>query len=1127
VIHTRAESFDAREGAAAIAVEPGTAAVTIPDAHFLFTADFKRKGSDLVLTGEDGRKILVPDYFRQEKQPDLVSPEGAILSANVVGLLAGTATPGQYAQAGAPAAPQPIGRVETVAGSATAVRNGVAVELNAGDLVFQGDAVQTLSNSTLAIAFSDGSAFTLNENARMTLNEFVYDPNSTSNSALINLVQGTVSFVAAQVAKTGNMRVDTPTATLGIRGTFVTVSVSSTDGHTVASLGLETHPVTGEQFAGAFTLTHRQTNQQVTVSDVGTMFSISPAGTMSESPKPPGIHALEQATFQALVPVMAAAANLGAATGPSQGANQNTNQNANPNATQDNPSGQKGGDQGASNPGSPSPGGSSGANPADNKPAVDKLTTTSPSSSTTPADTSLAIHTTGNAVNAGPVTAAAKDKDVGPAPPSAATAPPAPPPTPTVSLAQDTGSSGNDLITKSGALNVSGVVAGATVAYSTDGGATWSSSLQPAEGVNTVLVRQTDAAGNSNPTTLSFTLDTHAAAPSVPVLVAMSDSFGPNGTNADNITKNTTPTVSGSGAEAGATVTLYDTDGTTALGTATVDGSGNWTITSSNLADGDHSLTVKQTDIAGNTSAASGGLTVHIDTAAALPSAPDLAAASDSGKSSTDNITNDNTPTVSGSGAEAGATVTLYDSDGTKVLGTATADVSGKWTITSSSLADGDHSLTAKQTDIAGNTSTASAPLNVIIDTTADAGAALALSAASATGGVNADAVSITLSGIDSDIGSGTITLSDGSHTATHTLTAAEIAAGTVILGAAAFTGFATLNHTDSTITVSASLTDDAGNSAAPTNASFKLDTTAPSLLVNITDDSLNSGDNSSLVTFNFSEAPVGFTAGDIVSANGTISNFTMINATHYTATFTATDGFSGTGSVSVAADSYTDDAGNAGNAGSDTVAIDATSISDPNDFDSLVAGYTDPASTVVMTNDGTFVYGTNQTDTQSGNDTLNSGNANQTIYGGSGNDTIRAGNSTDTVYGGSGNDSIFGNNGGDTLYGGSGDDTITGGNGADTLVGGLGADTLVGGSGGDTFVFAANFGHDTITLFHPETDVIEIDHTVFADFQALLAATQADGDDVVITADPNDTITIKNVTVAQLIQHQGDFHFT
>jgi hypothetical protein len=232
VIHTRGESFDAREGAAAIAVEPGSGVVTVPDTHFLCTADFKRKGPDLVLTGEDGRKIVVPDYFRQEKQPDLVSPEGAILSANLVALLAGPATPGQYAQAGAPAAPQPIGRVETAAGSATVVRNGVSVELNVGDLAFQGDVVQTLSNSALAIAFSDGSAFTLNENARLALNEFVYDPNGTANSALINLVQGTVSFIAAQVAKTGTMRVETPTAVLGIRGTFITLSVSSVDGHT-------------------------------------------------------------------------------------------------------------------------------------------------------------------------------------------------------------------------------------------------------------------------------------------------------------------------------------------------------------------------------------------------------------------------------------------------------------------------------------------------------------------------------------------------------------------------------------------------------------------------------------------------------------------------------------------------------------------------------------------------------------------------------------------------------------------------------------------------------------------------------------------------------------------------------
>jgi RTX calcium-binding nonapeptide repeat (4 copies) len=83
-------------------------------------------------------------------------------------------------------------------------------------------------------------------------------------------------------------------------------------------------------------------------------------------------------------------------------------------------------------------------------------------------------------------------------------------------------------------------------------------------------------------------------------------------------------------------------------------------------------------------------------------------------------------------------------------------------------------------------------------------------------------------------------------------------------------------------------------------------------------------------------------------------------------------------------------------------------------------------------------------------------------------------------------------------------------------------------GANGDTFVFAANFGHETIANFHPDTDVIEIDHTVFADFHALLAATHDDGTgNAVIAANPNETITVKNVTVAQLVQHQSDFHFT
>ena len=62
--------------------------VTIPDAHFLFTDDFKHEGNDLVLTGEDGQVVIVEDYFSVESPPDLASPEGARVYADVVNSLA-------------------------------------------------------------------------------------------------------------------------------------------------------------------------------------------------------------------------------------------------------------------------------------------------------------------------------------------------------------------------------------------------------------------------------------------------------------------------------------------------------------------------------------------------------------------------------------------------------------------------------------------------------------------------------------------------------------------------------------------------------------------------------------------------------------------------------------------------------------------------------------------------------------------------------------------------------------------------------------------------------------------------------------------------------------------------------
>ena len=161
-------------------------------------------------------------------------------------------------------------------------------------------------------------------------------------------------------------------------------------------------------------------------------------------------------------------------------------------------------------------------------------------------------------------------------------------------------------------------------------------------------------AGNTSAASaaLSVTIDT--AAPVVPSIAAYSTD---SGTVGDGITNDNTLTLTGS-AEANATVKIY---GVTLLGSATADGSGNWSYTTAALANGGHSLTATATDVAGNTSAASSALSVTIDTTA--PAAP-----------AGDGITNDNTLTLTGS-AEADATVKVYD--GATLLGSATANEAG------------------------------------------------------------------------------------------------------------------------------------------------------------------------------------------------------------------------------------------------------------------------------------------------------------------------------------------------------------------------------------------------------------------------------------------------------------------
>jgi Ca2+-binding RTX toxin-like protein len=271
--------------------------IVVPDAHLLFAGDYKRAGLDLVLS-KDGHDHVVNDYFKGHVRAALSSPDGARLSGALVESLTGEVQVAQLS--GTTAAATVIGRVTKLSGSATAIRNGVSIQLNMGDNVNKGDVVQAGSDSSLGLTFIDGTVFGLSSNARMVLNEMVYDPNGSSNSSLLSLVQGTITFVAGETAKHGDMRVDTPVATMGIRGTAVLVeidfTVPGTGGAPPVKFQVLVEP---GGHTGSYVLYSKSDPTQVigTVNQAGQVTSVTGDGTPSTAPAPLSPEAL------AIIPV--------------------------------------------------------------------------------------------------------------------------------------------------------------------------------------------------------------------------------------------------------------------------------------------------------------------------------------------------------------------------------------------------------------------------------------------------------------------------------------------------------------------------------------------------------------------------------------------------------------------------------------------------------------------------------------------------------------------------------------------------------------------------------------------------------------------------------------------------------
>lgn len=183
------------------------------------------------------------------------------------------------------------------------------------------------------------------------------------------------------------------------------------------------------------------------------------------------------------------------------------------------------------------------------------------------------------------------------------------------------------------------------------------------EGSHSITTTATDAAGNISPPSTAVTFVVDTVAPGAPAITGITDDVAPNtGTlGSGSTTNDPRPQLTGT-AEAGSTITIYDNG--VAIGTTVVGSNGSWSFTPSvNLSEGSHQLTVRATDVAGNTGPASPAFTVTVDVT--TPAAPTGFIVNDDtgglkGAITAGQFTDESQPRLTGRG-EPGSTITIYD----------------------------------------------------------------------------------------------------------------------------------------------------------------------------------------------------------------------------------------------------------------------------------------------------------------------------------------------------------------------------------------------------------------------------------------------------------------------------------
>ena len=120
-----------------------------------------------------------------------------------------------------------IAQVKTVSGQVVVVRGGARLAAKVGDPLFEKDTVETGTDGSIGITFVDNTVMSTGPDSAIGLDEFRFDSSNFNGAMLMDMHKGTVSVVSGDIARSSPnaMKVKTPTAILGVRGTRFVIEV--------------------------------------------------------------------------------------------------------------------------------------------------------------------------------------------------------------------------------------------------------------------------------------------------------------------------------------------------------------------------------------------------------------------------------------------------------------------------------------------------------------------------------------------------------------------------------------------------------------------------------------------------------------------------------------------------------------------------------------------------------------------------------------------------------------------------------------------------------------------------------------------------------------------------------------